>query len=435
MLSARRASAIGRLGLDTVLLLFVLASVVAAAVGGILPAVVASVISGGLANFFFAVPYGTFVVASPNEVIDLVIFLAVSLLVGVTTELTARASAQEERHRLEATWIAEVGTRTPGRASVEVVLAEALDMYAMHAAALVRDGRVLVSAGVADSDDVVLELAAGDGLTLQLSGPERVGESRSLLGSWALAAGQLWRTQELAAQARRAEELARVDELRASLLAAVGHDLRNPLAAVTAAASTLQQTDIELTDDEREELLETIVDHAGRLNDLIANLLDMSRIQAGALSVHPEPTVLLGVLRGVVRLGSGRVELDIPDTLPLVTADAGLLERVIANLVDNADRHLPQGERVLIRATVQGSSVAIEVVDHGPGVAPERITEIFAPFQHFGDRTTTGVGLGLAIAKGFTEAMGGTLAASHTPGGGLTMTITLEVADATAAHR
>ena len=423
------------LGLDTVLLLFVLASVVASAVGGILPAVVASVISGGLANFFFAIPYGTFVVESPTEVVDLVIFLAVSLLVGVTTELTARQSAREERHRLEATWIAEVGTRQPGRASVEVVLAEALEMYTMHAAALVREGRVLVTAGTADPEDKVLELPAGEDLTLRLSGPERVGESRSLLGSWALAAGQLWRTQELAAQARRTEELARVDELRASLLAAVGHDLRNPLAAVTAAASTLQQTDIELTDDERDELLETIVDHAARLNDLIANLLDMSRIQAGALSVHPEPTVLLGVLRGVVRLGEGRVELDIPDTLPLVTADAGLLERVIANLVDNADRHLPQGQRVLIRAAVHGGRVLIEVVDHGPGVAPERLTEIFAPFQHFGDRTTTGVGLGLAIAKGFTEAMGGTLAASHTPGGGLTMTITLEVADATAAHR
>jgi two-component system sensor histidine kinase KdpD len=137
----------------------------------------------------------------------------------------------------------------------------------------------------------------------------------------------------------------------------------------------------------------------------------------------------------VVRLGEGRVELDIPDTLPLVTADAGLLERVIANLVDNADRHLPQGQRVLIRATVPDTEVVVEVVDHGPGVAPERLGEIFAPFQHFGDRTTTGVGLGLAIAKGFTEAMGGTLAASHTPGGGLTMTITLEVADAAAAHR
>jgi two-component system sensor histidine kinase KdpD len=145
--------------------------------------------------------------------------------------------------------------------------------------------------------------------------------------------------------------------------------------------------------------------------------------------------VLLEVLTGVVGRGSGRLELDIPDALPPVVADAGLLERVIANLVDNADRHVRTGEKVLVRAHAGESVVIVEVVDHGPGVAPDRMEEIFAPFQHFGDRTTTGVGLGLAIARGFTEAMGGTLAASVTPGGGLTMTITLEVARAAAAHR
>jgi two-component system sensor histidine kinase KdpD len=424
-----------RPGFDTVLLLLVLVSVVASAIGGILPAVLATLVSGGLSNFFFALPYGTFTIASGAEAADLVIFLAGSLLVGFITEGTARRRARAERHRLEATWIAEFGSRAPDRDSVERVLAEALEVYEMHAAALRRDGRPLVSIGTSLEGDTTFEVPAGEGLSLQLVGPEHLGEDRRMLGSWALAVGQLWRTRALAEQARRAEELARIDELRASLLAAVGHDLRNPLAAITVAASTLRQTDIELAAEDREELLETIVEHAARLNDLIANLLDMSRIQAGALSVYPEPTVLLEVLRGVVRRGAGRLELEIPDTLPLVTADAGLLERVIANLVDNADRHLPKGLRVLIRATVRDTTVVVEIIDHGPGVAPERLTEIFAPFQHFGDRTTTGVGLGLAIAKGFTEAMGGTLAASHTPGGGLTMTITLEVADATAAHR
>jgi two-component system sensor histidine kinase KdpD len=388
-----------------------------------------------LANFFFAIPYGTFTIESGAEAADLVIFLAVSLLVGFTTEAAARGRARAERHRIELTWIAELGSRAPDRGSVERVLTEALQVYEMHAAALRRDGLSLVSIGEAVEGDSTLEVPAGEGLSLQLVGPEHVGDDRRLLGSWAMAVGQLWRTRALAEQARRAEELARIDDLRASLLAAVGHDLRNPLAAVTAAASTLRQTDIELTPEDREELLETIVEHADRLNDLIANLLDMSRIQAGALSVHPEPTVLLEVLRGVVRRGGERLELDIPDALPLVVADAGLLERVIANLVDNADRHVPVGEKILVRAYSGEGRVTIEVVDHGPGVAPDRMEEIFAPFQHFGDRTTTGVGLGLAIARGFTEAMGGTLAASVTPGGGLTMTITLEVARAAAAHR
>ncbi len=202
----------------------------------------------------------------------------------------------------------------------------------------------------------------------------------------------MWRTRQLAEQARRAEELGRIDELRASLLAAVGHDLRNPLAAITAAASTLRQTDIRLDPDDRSELLQTIEDHAGRLNAIIGNLLDASRLQAGALSVHPRPTLLLEVLAGVVALGSDRVEIAIPEYLPLVRADAGLLERVLANLVANADRHLPPGEKVLVGAEQVGEAVVIRVVDHGPGVAPERFDEIFAPFQHFGDRATVGSG-------------------------------------------
>jgi K+-sensing histidine kinase KdpD len=424
-----------RPGFDTVLLLLVLVSVVASAIGGILPAVLATLVSGGLSNFFFALPYGTFTIASGAEAADLVIFLAGSLLVGFITEGTARRRARAERHRLEATWIAEFGSRAPDRDSVERVLTEALEVYEMHVAALRRDGRPLVSIGTSLEGDTTFEVPAGEGLSLQLVGPEHLGDDRRMLGSWALAVGQLWRTRALAEQARRAEELARIDELRASLLAAVGHDLRNPLAAITVAASTLRQTDIELTAEDREELLETIVEHAARLNDLIANLLDMSRIQAGALSVHPEPIVLLEVLRVVVRRGAGRLELDIPDTLPLVVADAGLLERVIANLVDNAERHVGTGEQVLIKGYATETHVVVEVVDHGPGVAPDRLEEIFAPFQHFGDRTTTGVGLGLAIARGFTEAMSGTLAASPTPGGGLTMTITLEVARAAVAHR
>lgn len=423
------------LGLDTVLLLFVLASVGASALGGILPALAASAISFGLANFFFTRPYGTLLVANNAELIDLVIFLAVAALVGVVTEIGARSRGHAERALVQAEWLAELGNREHEPESVELALSEARALYGMHAVRLVEDGRVLAGSGSPGPDDTLITVPAGENLQLELSGPERIGEDRSLLTSLALTAGRLWRTRQLAEQARRAEELGRIDELRASLLAAVGHDLRNPLAAITAAATTLRQTDIELDPDDQSELLETIEEHAGRLNDIIGNLLDMTRLQAGALSVHPRPTALLEVLAGVVRLGEGRVELAIPEDLPLIRADAGLLERVLANLVANADRHLPEGEKVQVSAEQTGTHVAVRVVDHGPGVAPERFEEIFAPFQHFGDRSTTGVGLGLAIARGFTEAMGGTLTPSRTPGGGLTMTVTLEVADATAADR
>jgi two-component system sensor histidine kinase KdpD len=435
LLTLLLAPARDSLGLDTVLLLFILVSVVASAVGGVLPALAASLISFGLANFFFAPPYGSLLVENNNELIDLIIFFAVAVGVGFVTEIGARTRVAVERERLEAEWLAELGSREHGPDSVELALDDARSIYSMHAATLTERGVVLAQSGTPLPDDFMIVAPAGEQLQLELSGPERIGEDRGLLGSIALTTGRLWRTQQLAEQARRAEELGRIDELRASLLAAVGHDLRNPLAAITAAATTLRQTDIQLDPEDQVELLETIETHAARLNDIIGNLLDMSRLQAGALSVHPAPTVLLEVLAGVVRLGEGRVELDIPEDLPMINADAGLLERVLANLVDNANRHLPPGQKVRIAAHVTGSRVDVQVIDNGPGVAPERMGEIFAPFQHFGDRSTTGLGLGLAIARGFTEAMGGSLSPSRTPGGGLTMTVTLEMAHAAAADR
>ena len=423
------------LGLEAVLLCFVLASVAASAVGGVAPAVVASLSSFAMANLFFTVPYGSLLVANRGELLDLIVFLAVTVGVGMITEVGARARERTERDRLRAELVAELGNLEAGPRSVENVLEETRGLYGMNAASLTRDGIVLAGRGTAEPGDEVLAADAGDGLRLELSGPKRIGQDRELLASLAATTGRLWRTERLAEQARRAEELTRIDELRSSLLAAVGHDLRNPIAAIRAAAATLAEPDLDLEPAERTELLAAIAEHAERLNAIIANLLDLSRLQAGALSVRLAPTSLVDVLAGVLPCGRGRIDLDIPDDLPLLLADAGLLERVLANLVDNADRHLPPGEQVRIAATSTEPTVAVQVIDHGPGIAPERLAEVFRPFQKFGDRSSTGVGLGLAIARGFTEAMGGTIVPSATPGGGLTMTVTLEVADATRPDR
>lgn len=416
------------LGLDTVLLLFVLVTVIASVVGAVVPALISATVSFGLANFYFARPYGSLLVASTAELLDLVIFFAVAVLVGVATELGGRARERAERARLRAEWLAEIGARQPNAATLEQVLAEAQALFGMHQVQLLVGNEVKVEVGRWEADDVSLALEAGEGIELRLNGPTRVGEDRSLLSTVALTTGQLWRTLDLAQKAKRAEELARIDELRASLLGAVGHDLRNPLAAISVAASTLSEPALDLTQEDRQELLATIQEHIERLDSIIANLLDASRLQTGALSVHSEPTALQSVLGGVIRPDPSRVELDIPEDLPLVQADSGLLERVLANLVSNAERQLGVGESVLVRAGVVGRQVEISVVDHGPGVPPERFTEMFAPFQHFDDRSTDGIGLGLAIARGFTEAMGGILTPSRTPGGGLTMTVRLEVA-------
>lgn len=422
-------------GVDTVLLLFVLLSVLASAVGGVLPALLAPALGFALANVFFIKPYGSLQVDNADELIDLLIFFAVAVLVGIVTEWGARARARSEGARVRAEWLAGLDARGGESDSVEVALNEARSLFAMNRVALVRQATVLAAVGASETDDERHEIDAGDGLQLLLSGPERVGADRGLMHSLALTTGRLWQAQQVAEQARRADELGRIDELRAGLLAAVGHDLRNPLAALRAAADTLRQNDLALPAEDRDELLAAIAEHAERLNHIIGNLLDASRLQTGVLSVQLRATELLEVLPEILRRRDGRIVLEIPDDLPPILADPGLLERVLENLVANADRVLPAGQQVTVAAVREAASVRVRVIDHGPGVAPERFDQIFAPFQHFGDRTATGVGLGLAIARGFAAAMKGSLAPSVTPGGGLTMTLTLEVADEPAVDR
>jgi K+-sensing histidine kinase KdpD len=231
----------------------------------------------------------------------------------------------------------------------------------------------------------------------------------------------------LAGEAAQARQLAEIDRLRAALLAAVGHDLRTPLSGIKAAVSSLRQQDVSWSPAEQDELLETIEESADRLDDLIANLLAMSRLQAGALSVDARPIVLQEIVaKALVGVPAEIVAADVPDDLPLVIADPGLLERVIANLVDNARRFAPAGVPARVTATSDGETAWISVIDSGPGVPAADWERMFTPFQRLGDhRSDSGVGLGLAIARGFSEAIGGSLVPSSTPGGGLTMTVQL----------
>jgi two-component system sensor histidine kinase KdpD len=230
-------------------------------------------------------------------------------------------------------------------------------------------------------------------------------------------------------RAVRAQELAAVDRLRTGLLNAVSHDLRTPLAGIKAASSSLRQPDVDWAPEDRADLLATIEDSTDRMAALVENLLSLSRLQAGALSVALEPTALDAVVAEAV-LGK-RVDVRVPDDLPLALADPGLLERVIANLADNALKAAPA---VRIEGALAGHALELRVVDDGPGIPPEDRARVFEPFQRRTDHGA-GLGLGLAIARGFTEAMGGRLTPSDTPGGGLTMTVRLPVAPRPAVPR
>ncbi|MGH3846180.1 MAG: sensor histidine kinase [Pseudonocardiaceae bacterium] len=217
--------------------------------------------------------------------------------------------------------------------------------------------------------------------------------------------------------------------MRTALLAAVSHDLRTPLAAAKAAVTSLRSPDITWSAEDRDELLATAEESLDRLTRLVENLLDMSRLQAGVLSVHREP-VALGEIIPIALDGLGPdaavVRWQPAPALPPVIADPVLLERVVANLVANALRYSPPDQAPVLTASTLADQVELRVIDRGPGIPEADWDRIFAPFQRLGDRdNTTGVGLGLALSRGLIGAMGGSLSPEDTPGGGLTMVLTL----------
>lgn len=225
-----------------------------------------------------------------------------------------------------------------------------------------------------------------------------------------------------------AREFARDNAARTALLSAVSHDLRTPLAGIKAAIGSLRSREVTWSAEDEDELKEAIEESADRLEALVGNLLDMSRLQVGALIAHPGPTDLGEVIPATLATlaAPNRATWEIEPDARYVHADAGLLDRVLANVTENALRYQPQGAPVLVRASRIADRVEIRVIDTGVGVPPGDQERIFLPFQRQGDVPAgSGVGLGLAVARGLTEAMGGRLAAESTPGGGITMVISL----------
>ncbi len=416
----------GTASLTTAALLYLVPVVAVAVLGGVWPALAAALASDALLNFFFVPPYHTFTVEHRDNVLALLIYVLVAVTVSVAVDLAARQRAAAVRSGIEARLLTRFTSAPVVDQSLTRLLAHVRDTFGMRAVALVEGDVTVAGVGGPVSDHPVLRVAAADGLHLVADGPELFGEDRRLLSRLAAGAARTLEAQRLAHRAAEAEQLAEIDRLRTAILAAVGHDLRTPLASIKAAASSLRAPDVEFSAADRDELLATVEESADRLDDLVENLLAMSRLQAGVLSVQPRPVALDEVVaRAVPR---APVRLAVGDDLPLVRADPGLLERVVANLVDNAVR---ASDSVTVDAKVSPSTVDLRVTDHGAGVAPGDRERMFAPFQRLDDHTADGgLGLGLAIARGFTEAMGGRLTPADTPGGGLTMTVTLPRADA-----
>ncbi|GEN78967.1 sensor histidine kinase [Actinotalea fermentans] len=425
------------LALGSRLLTYLLTVVVIAAVGGLGPGVLAALASVLVANWYFTPPYRTLVVEGRDAVVELVVFGVVSLIVSMVVELAARDRAGAERSRAEVSLLSSVAGRPAGQLSLAEVLEQVRATFGMASAALVRtgpDGTSAVVAAVGDVPDEPssIRVEASAELALLAHGPSLFAEDRAALERLAAAAARAWEGQHLAANADRLRE---ADRVRSALLAAVGHDLRTPLSGLKASVSSLRQQDVEWTADERDELLAAIEESTDRLTAIIANILDLTRIEVGSVGARVAPVGVDEVAaRALLGLRSP-VSMAIPDDLPLVLADAGLLERVIANLVDNAARHTPPGRTVDVVARLHTAGlsavpvVELRVVDHGPGVPPSLWPAMFAPFQRLDERTPgSGSGLGLAIVQGFCDAMGVDVRPEETPGGGFTMALELPLA-------
>ncbi|MGQ0845057.1 MAG: sensor histidine kinase [Sporichthyaceae bacterium] len=418
----------------SVLLIYVLAVVAVAVVGGLLPALLTAVAAYSVVHVWLVEPYGELGIADVDNAISVAIFGLVAVVVSVTVEFAARSRAAAERTGAEAELLSRLAAAPVNVTSLADLLEEVAQTFGLSSVALLDESggkrRVLGFVGTEPEGETArnstLSVDAGDGLRLVGHGQPVLAADRRLLTRLAAAAARSAQVQRVAADAAQARELAEIDRLRSALLAAVGHDLRTPLAGIKAAASSLRQPDVDWSEADRDAFLADIEDSADRLGDLVANLLAMSRLQAGVLSVQRDQVGLDEVVVRAV-LGTGEaVVVDVPDDLPLLDTDPGLLERVVANLVRNAERFAPAGTAVTVRGRLEpdGAAVTVAVVDSGPGVAPADWATMFAPFQRLDDRGG-GVGLGLAIARGFTEALGGRLTPSQTPGGGLTMTVRL----------
>jgi two-component system sensor histidine kinase KdpD len=414
---------------------FQLLVVIVALVGGIWPALFAAVLSGLTLDYFFVNPVHSITINSPPHALALGLYVLNAVLVSYVVDQAARRSRAAVRALAESELLATISGRVlRGQDALQALISRTREAFGLSSVRIISDGEVLYSSGESTGDEHVTTVPAGDRGTIELVGPDLRASERRLL---AVIAAQVDAALEHNALTKQAEEvgtLAEVDKMRSALLAAVGHDLRRPLAAATAAVSGLRSTDITLSDADRSELLSTAQESLDALAALVTNLLDANRLQAGALAVSPRPLDVAEVILPALdelALGPGDVELGIADDLPEVFADAGLLQRVIVNLLDNARRFAPPGIPPRLSASAFAGSIEIRIADRGVGVSPDRREDIFVPFQRLGDTdNTTGLGLGLALSKGFVEGMAGTLVAEDTPGGGLTMVICLPAATA-----
>ncbi len=442
----------------TAVLVQLAGAVAVALVGGLWPAVAGALWSSLLVNYFSTPPLGHLAISDPQDLLSLAVFVGVSVAVAGVVDRSARRSKEASQAQSEAATLGDLALgASRSEDSLDGILAEALDVFGVAGAGVfsTMDGGWHMVAGAGNTSGWERRLAAPMADTtsetvdadtrLVLFGPPLPPGERRLLGAFAVHVKAQLERRQLALSQREVLRLAEGNTMRTAILRAVSHDLRTPLAGIKLAAGGLLQSNVSYSPAESRELLETIDECTDRLDLLVGNLLDMSRITADSVRPLLGPVRWSEVVSAAVRaLPAGAVRVDLPANMPPVEADAVLLERVIGNIVENAVKYAP-GTGITITGSAGGlgtdtldgyPSGELRVIDHGAGVPARNVVAMFRPFQRLHDLPqTTGIGLGLAVAEGFTKAMGGTLAAEETPGGGLTMVVRLALSTGSAGAR
>jgi two-component system sensor histidine kinase KdpD len=427
-------------GLTSVLLVYLLLVVGIAAIGGFWPASAAAIVAFLLANYYFTPPIHTFTIAERDNVIALVVFVVIGAVVGILVSRMARRKAEALRAQSHAETLAQLGaTLMSEHDPLPGLMAGLRGAFGCVSAAVLRDtgdGWAVESCAGEPvpqrPEDADVAVPLDEHTVLALSGVDE--DDVELLQSFTGQLALVVERRRLRAEAAVAAGLQEANDLRTALLAAVSHDLRTPLAGIKAAATTLLQGDIDLSPEDRTELLEGIDEESDRLNSLVGNLLDMSRLQTGGVELVLRNVgldeIVPGALSGLSDATDHRVVVEVSETLPPVRADAALLERAVANLVANALHASPPEAAVRIVAGSVVDRVELRVVDQGAGIPVSERDRVFQPFQRLGDRPNgSGVGLGLAVARGFVEVMDGDLWIEDTPGGGTTMVVSFPAVD------
>lgn len=453
VLTVLLAASTDSLSLATDLLLFLAVVVAAGVAGGPLPGLTGAVVGSLLVNFFLVPPVHTFTIGERENVIALLVFLAVAASVSTYVHVAARRALDARRARAEAEALARAaGAAAAAVDPVPVLLGEVRRTFGCRSVELRRrdtDGwRVLATAsddeapGAAPSgrsleETVEVDVETGGDTVLVLHGAPFGLDDRLALRSHVDQLAVALRTRDLHEHAAEAAAAREADELRTGLLRAVSHDLRTPLASIKASVTSLLSPEIRWDDEQRHEFLRTVDAETDRLDRLVGNLLDMSRLEAGAVTLHVGAAVVDDVVANALASLSrptDPVEVRIPEDVPLVLVDAELLERAVANVLGNALAWSPPGASIVVEAAAVGPSVHLRIADRGPGIPEDARAGAVRPFQRYDDRPapgdSNGVGLGLAVASGFVHAMQGELVLDDTPGGGLTVVIELPMAPA-----